>query len=71
MSDKTHTNVSFQTTPEFRAKLDALTRASGLKSRSKYIIRVLEKAVADGLTVREEVSYYTPPTPRLTDEAAA
>lgn len=71
MSDTHHTNVSFQTTAEFRDKLDAMTRASGMTSRSRYIIRILEKAVAEGLTVREEVSYSTPAAPRLKDEAAA
>jgi metal-responsive CopG/Arc/MetJ family transcriptional regulator len=72
MKTKKITNVSFQTTIDLRNKLDAMAKASGLTSRSRYIVRVLEKAVADSLIVREEASYSsTPPTARLSDEAAA
>jgi metal-responsive CopG/Arc/MetJ family transcriptional regulator len=68
MAKATTTNISFQTTVDFRDKLDRLTKASGLNSRSRYILRILEKAVTDHIVVREEATYSAPITPRLTDE---
>jgi hypothetical protein len=52
-------NVSFQCGTEFRDILDGMAEKSGGISRSEYIVKILQKAVADGVVIDTQVHYRT------------
>jgi predicted transcriptional regulator len=65
------TNIGFRCDDDLKAALQALADKSAMKL-STYVKRILERAAADDIVVREQTIYTSDkPTPRLTDEGAA
>lgn len=50
-------NVSFQCSTRMRQTLDELAAQSDAMSRSQYILKILEKAVADQIIITTETRY--------------
>jgi hypothetical protein len=65
------TNIGFRCEEDLKASLQALADKSDMKL-STYVKRILERAAADDIVVREQPIYTSErPTARLTDESAA